>query len=74
MRCYEPNLKEKQVLSCPLNYPPRGLFSVWFYFILPFFLWPQPVPYGSYRARGQIRATDADLRHSHSNTESEPHL
>ena len=30
--------------------------------------------YGIYQARGQIRATDANLCHSHSNTGSELHL
>jgi len=33
-----------------------------------------PVTHGSPQARGRIRATAADLHHSHSNTESEPCL
>ena len=33
-----------------------------------------PMAYGSSQARGQIRAVAAGLRHSHSNTGSEPQL
>ena len=36
--------------------------------------WVKPVAYGSSQPRGQFRAVAADLRHSHSNTRSEPHL
>ena len=32
------------------------------------------VTYGSFQARGQIRATTASLHHNHSNAGSEPHL
>jgi len=33
-----------------------------------------PAAYGSSQARGRIRAAAPSLRHSHSNTGSEPHL
>ena len=36
--------------------------------------WAAPAAYGGSQARGRIRATAAGLRHSHSNTGSEPHL
>ena len=35
---------------------------------------PAPAAYGSYQARGQIRAATADLCFSHGNAGSEPHL
>ena len=43
-------------------------------FIYVFLFRATPAAYGSSQARGQIGATAADLRHSHSNTRSEPHL
>ena len=45
--------------------------------LLPFFfflLGGSGVAYGSYQARGRIRATTASLYHSHSNTRSELQL
>ena len=42
-----------------------------------FFFWlfkATLVAHGGSQARGLIRATAADLRHSHSNTGSKPHL
>ena len=39
-----------------------------------FFFKATPAAYGSSRARGEIGATAAGLRHSQSNTRSEPHL
>ena len=35
---------------------------------------PTPEAYGGSQARGQIEAVATGLLHSHSNTESEPHL
>jgi len=39
-----------------------------------FVLGPPPAAYGSSQARGQIRATAAGLRHSHSHARSGPSL
>ena len=45
------------------------------FFISIFFLFrAAPEAYGGSQARGQMGATAASLRHSHSNTGSEPHL
>ena len=43
-------------------------------FILKLFFRAIPVAYGSSQARGRVRATDAGLCHSHSNTGSQLHL
>ena len=42
------------------------------FFCLFAFSWAAPVAYGGIRARGQIGAVAATLRHSHSNAGSEP--
>ena len=39
-----------------------------------FLLWAILVAYGSFQAKGQIRAVAPGLPHSHSNARSEPHL
>ena len=46
-----------------------------FYVVVVFGLFSAaPVACGGFQARGQIGATAADLRHSHSNARSEPRL
>ena len=39
-----------------------------------FFVRAEPAAYGGFQATGLIRAVDAGLHQSHSNTRSEPHL
>ena len=48
------------------------LYKTFFFFF--FAVWVAPVAYGSSQARGLIGATATGLRHSHSNTRSEPRL
>ena len=55
----------------------QAILYVLIYFILFFSVCSfraAPLAYGSSQARGGIRAAAAGLRHSHSNTGSEPHL
>ena len=44
------------------------------YLIIVLLFRAAPETYGGFQARGQIGATTAGLRHSHSNARSEPHL
>ena len=44
------------------------------HYYLCFLFKAAPVSYGSFQARGPIRAAAADLHHSHSNARSEPYL
>ena len=48
--------------------------SVCFEFSILIFFRAAPVAYGGSQARGHIGAVAGGLHHSHSNTESEPHL
>ena len=48
-----------------------SIYSFALYFI---FFMATPAACGSFQARGQIRVAIAGLHHSHSNTESKPHL
>ena len=49
--------------------------SVYFlFFCLLAISWAAPTAHGGSQARGRIGAAVADLRHSHSNTGSEPRL
>ena len=57
------------MVLCIVNY----LFSLGF-FVFVFKCWAAPAAYGGSQARGQIGAAAANLHHSHSNVESEPHL
>ena len=50
---------------------PKTLFETCIFFFL---FMAAPVAYGSSQTRGQIRAADARLYHSHSNMGSKPHL
>ena len=51
------------------------LFPQWLLiFFFSFFFRAAPEAYGSFQARGQIRATAASLGHSHSNAWSKPHV
>ena len=45
-----------------------------FFFFYLFLFRAAPAAYGSFQARGQIKAVVASLCHSHSYTRSEPHL
>ena len=49
-------------------------FLLFFFFFFFFSFSATPLAYGSSQARGRIGAAAADLRHSHGNTGSEPHL
>ena len=49
-----------------------GFFCLFVFFFLLFRA--APMAYGGFHARGKIGAVAAGLCHSHSNTESEPHL
>ena len=51
-----------------------GLYLVFVVFLSFVFLRAAPEAYGGSQALGRIRAVDAGLRHSHSNTRSEPCL
>ena len=59
---YYSAIKRNMVLS---------FFSFFFFFCL---FRAALAAYGGSQARGQIRATDAGLHHSHINARSEPHL
>ena len=51
-----------------------GFFFFFFFWFFVCFFRATPAAYGSSQTRGQIEAAVADLRHSHSHTESEPRL
>ena len=53
-------------------FPP--LFIAWIVLFCTSLFRAPLVAYGSSQARGQIKAAAADLRHSHSNVRSKPHL
>ena len=50
-----------------------SLYNRYFIYIY-IILGAAPVAYGSFQARGQIRASAVSLCHSHSNVRSQPHL
>ena len=62
---------EKQVASQNVEFNLIYIFNFFFFFSIS---WAAPAAYGRSQARGQIRAAAASLRHSHSNTGSEPRL
>ena len=53
---------------------PLSLLPFFFFFFFFGLFRAEPEVYGSFQARGQIRATLASLHHSHSNTGSKLHL
>ena len=51
-----------------------GFFFFFFFFLSFVFSGATPAAYGDFQARGLIRAVSTSLRHSHSNSGSEPRL
>ena len=66
-----PHHKHREVSIAPEFLSKAVLFFVLFLF---YFFRTAPTAHGGPQARGQIGAVATGLRHSHSNTGSEPHL
>ena len=71
----QPNPTSRESIK-KCNWVLPTLSKTFFYFVLVLFCFfrAAPVAYGSFQARGRIRAAGAGLHHSHSNAKPKPHL